>query len=173
MRWHLRCTFQLFLFGLCTPSRPFIKMFIRKNKNRLHGDHFRITVEPVIVKRYRKTLANRGFYKKKLDTRFDTYCIKTGVQLWRRCRDSNPSDPLGPYRISSPVPKRLSQNRAGQSWSVRPRFFGGVKPFSSGQNPKNGDSTNQIGNARFGEIWHTFLEKCKISCKIIEGRYSG
>ena len=90
MRWHLRCTFQLFLFGLCTPSRPFIKMFIRKNKNRLHGDHFRITVEPVIVKRYRKTLANRGFYKKKLDTRFDTYCIKTGVQLWCARRELNP-----------------------------------------------------------------------------------
>ena len=76
------CEKLLTLPGLCTPSRPFIKMFIRKNKNRLHGDHFRITVEPVIVKRYRKTLANRGFYKKKLDTRFDTYCIKTGVQLW-------------------------------------------------------------------------------------------
>jgi len=28
-----------------------------------------------------KALANRGFYKKKLDTRFDTHCIKTGVQL--------------------------------------------------------------------------------------------
>nr|DAG53145.1 MAG TPA: hypothetical protein [Caudoviricetes sp.] len=28
-----------------------------------------------------KTLANRGFCKKKLDTRFDTHCIKTGVQL--------------------------------------------------------------------------------------------
>ena len=33
----------------------------------------------------RKTLANRGFYKKKLDTRFDTHCIKTGVQLWCGC----------------------------------------------------------------------------------------
>ena len=77
------------------------------------------------------------------------------------------------HSFSSPVPKRLLWKRAGQSWSVCPRIFGGVKPFSSGQNPKNGDSTNQIGNARFGEIWHTFLEKCKISCKIIEGRYSG
>ena len=101
MRWHLRCTFQLFLFGLCTPSRPFIKKFIRKNKNRLHGDHFRITVEPVIVKRYRKTLANRGFCKKKLDTRFDTHCIKTGVQLWRRRRDLNPRYPFGVYTISN------------------------------------------------------------------------
>ena len=102
MRWHLRCTFQLFLFGLCTPSRPFIKMFIRKNKNRLHGDHFRITVEPVIVKRYRKTLANRGFYKKKLDTRFDTYCIKTGVQLWSEWGDLNPR-PLGPEPSALPA----------------------------------------------------------------------
>ena len=50
-------------------------------QKRLHGDHFRTTVEPFIVKRYRKTLANRGFCKKKLDTRFDTHCIKTGVQL--------------------------------------------------------------------------------------------
>ena len=102
MRWHLRCTFQLVLFGLCTPSRPFIKMFIRKNKNRLHGDHFRITVEPVIVKRYRKTLANRGFYKKKLDTRFDTHCIKTGVQLWRRGRDS--FSPEGSVSVGSDLP---------------------------------------------------------------------
>ena len=47
-------------------------------------DHFRTTVEPFIVKRYRKTLANRGFCKKKLDTRSDTHCIKTGVQLWCR-----------------------------------------------------------------------------------------
>ena len=33
-------------------------------RKRLHGDHFRTTVEPVIVKRYRKTLANRGFFKR-------------------------------------------------------------------------------------------------------------
>ena len=57
------------------------------------SDHFRITVEPVIVKRYRKTLANRGFYKKKLDTRFDTHCIKTGVQFWWGWRGSNPRPP--------------------------------------------------------------------------------
>nr|DAZ05257.1 MAG TPA: hypothetical protein [Caudoviricetes sp.] len=29
-----------------------------------------------------KTHANRNFFKKKLDTCFDTHCIKTGVQLW-------------------------------------------------------------------------------------------
>ena len=62
-------------------------------------------------------------------------------------------------KIMSPAPKRLLRNRAGQSWSVCPRFFGGIKPFSRSQSPKNGDSTNQIGNTRFGEIWHTFLEE--------------
>ena len=68
----------------------FIKRFIRKNKNRLYGDHVSVTVEPAFVKWYRKILVNRGFCKKKLDTRFDTHCIKTGVQLWWAIRDSNP-----------------------------------------------------------------------------------
>jgi len=66
----------------CTPHRPFVKWYRGVKRKRLHGDNFRITVEPVIVKKYRKTLVNRGFCKKKLDTRFDTHCIKTGVQLW-------------------------------------------------------------------------------------------
>ena len=74
----------------CTPHRPFVKWYRGVKRNRLHGDHFRIAVEPVIVKRYMKTLVNRGFYKKKPDTRFDTHCIKTGVQLWSGKRDSNP-----------------------------------------------------------------------------------
>ncbi len=72
----------------------------------LHGDHFRITVEPVIVKRYRKTLVNKGFCKKKLDTRIDTHCIKTGVQLWQRMRDSNPrkrSQSPVCYRYTNPL----------------------------------------------------------------------
>ena len=73
----------------CTPHRPFVKWYRGVKRKRLHGDHFRITVEPVVVKRYRKTLANRGFCKKKLDTRFDTHCIKTGVQLWLRRQDLN------------------------------------------------------------------------------------
>ena len=80
------CDLAPFLW-LSTLSRPFIKRFI--HKNRLYGEHFRITVEPVIVKRYRKTLVNRDFYKKKLDTRFDTHCIKTGVQLWCERGDLN------------------------------------------------------------------------------------
>ena len=58
-----------------------IKKFVRKNTKRLYGDHSSVTIEPAFVKRYGKTLANRGFYKKKLDTRFDTHCIKIGVQL--------------------------------------------------------------------------------------------
>jgi|GEM_PF-1924958 len=62
--------------------RPIIKKYIGKNAKRLCGDHSSVTVEPAFVKRYMKTLANRDFCKKKLDTRFDTYCIKTGVQLW-------------------------------------------------------------------------------------------
>ena len=91
---------------------------------------------------------------------------KTLAAGWRSGGDSDPPA-VSCKLISSPVPKRLLWKRVGQSWSVCPRIFGGVKPFSRGQSPKNGDSTNQIRNTRFEEIWHTFLEKCKISCKII------
>ena len=73
----------------CTPHRPFVKWYRGVKRKRLHGDNFRITVEPVIVKKYMKTLANRSFYKKKLDTNQDTHCIKIGVQLWLRRQDSN------------------------------------------------------------------------------------
>ena len=99
----------------CTPHRPFVKWYRGVKRKRLHGDHFRITVEPVVVKRYRKTLANRGFCKKKLDTRFDTHCIKTGVQLWSECRDSNPR-PLGPEGWSDIIRGHF---RAFQSLSAR------------------------------------------------------
>lgn len=74
----------------CTPHRPFVKWYRGVKRKRLHGDNFRITVEPVIVKKYMKTLANRSFYKKKLDTNQDTHCIKIGVQLWCGWRDLNP-----------------------------------------------------------------------------------
>ena len=74
----------------CTPHRPFVKWYRGVKRKRLHGDHFRNTVDPVIVKRYMKPLANRGFFKKKLDTHLDTRCIKIGVHLWRRRWDSNP-----------------------------------------------------------------------------------
>ena len=81
----------------CTPlgskmhTPPTFHQKVRtENANRLCSDRFRIAVEPVIVKRYRKTLVNKGFCKKKLDTRFDTHCIKIGVQFWYAGRDSNP-----------------------------------------------------------------------------------
>ena len=38
-----------------------IKKYIGKNAKKLYGDHFSVTVEPAFVKRYMKTLANRGF----------------------------------------------------------------------------------------------------------------
>ena len=75
-----------------TPQ-TFVKRFGGAKHYRLCSDRFRIAVEPVIVKRYRKILVNRGFYKKKLDTRFNTHCIKIGVQLWLRERDLNPRPP--------------------------------------------------------------------------------
>ena len=84
----------------CTPHRPFVKWYRGVKQKSLHGDHFRTTVEPVIVKKYRKTLVNGGFCKKKLDTRFDTHCIKIGVQLWRRRRDSNSRAAFATYTLS-------------------------------------------------------------------------
>ena len=73
-----------------THSRTIIKKYMGKNEKRLYGNHSSVTIEPAFVKRCMKTLANRGFYKKKLDTRFDTHCIKTGVQLWCGRWDLNP-----------------------------------------------------------------------------------
>lgn len=58
-----------------------------------------------------KTLANRGFWKKKLDTRFDTHCIKTGVQLWSEMGDSN-SRPDGPKPMSKPSGRTVSHSLA-------------------------------------------------------------
>ena len=86
----------------CTPHRPFGKWYRRIKRKKLYGDHFGTTVEPVFVKRYGKTLVNRGFCKKKLDTRFDTHCIKTGVQLWSEWGDLNPR-PLGPEPSALPA----------------------------------------------------------------------
>ena len=101
--------------------------------------------------------------------RWSTYLPGFGgdgeIRTLARCLDA--------YRISSPAPKRIFRKRAGQSWSVCPRIFGGVKPFSRARSPKNGFGTNQTGIPRFGPVWQDFLEKCKISCKIIEGRFAG
>ena len=76
-----------------TTMHTFQTYYIDKNAKRLYGNHSSVTVEPAFVKRYMKTLANRDFCKKKLDTRFDTHRIKTGVQLWCSSGDSNPGHP--------------------------------------------------------------------------------
>ena len=47
-------------------------------------------MELVFTKIYWKNLVDQGFFKSKLDTRFDTHCIKTGVQLWQGHKDLNP-----------------------------------------------------------------------------------
>ena len=61
-----------------------------KDEGNLYDDHSLVTVEPFIVKMYMKSLANRHFFKKKLDTNRDTHCIKIGVQLWWSRGELNP-----------------------------------------------------------------------------------
>ena len=61
-----------------------------KDAENLYDDHSSVTVEPFIVKMYMKSLANRHFFKKKLDTNRDTHCIKIGVQLWWSRGELNP-----------------------------------------------------------------------------------
>ena len=112
----------------CTPHRPFVKWYRGVKRKRLHGDNFRITVEPVIVKKYMKTLANRSFYKKKLDTNQDTHCIKIGVQLWRRGWDSNPCGfwPNGfqdRLVMTASIPLRICSNILAQEDNVVNTFF--------------------------------------------------
>ena len=81
---------------MCTPllpkmhtPRPFVKRCYGRKWKKLCGNRFRSTAEPYIVKKYRKSLANQGLCKKKLDTNQDTHCIKIGVQLWQGSKDSN------------------------------------------------------------------------------------
>ena len=50
------------------------------------------------------------FYKKKLDTGRDTHCIKIGVQLWRRVRDSNPRFLVGTRHFESSGKNRTWRN---------------------------------------------------------------
>ena len=85
------------IIKMCTPllpkmhtPRPFVKRCYGRKWKKLCGNRFRSTAEPYIVKKYRKSLANQGLCKKKLDTNQDTHCIKIGVQLWWRQGDSNP-----------------------------------------------------------------------------------
>lgn len=51
---------------------------------------YHLLVNFSILFMYRKSLANQGLYKKKLDTNQDTHSIKIGVQLWCERRDLNP-----------------------------------------------------------------------------------
>ena len=72
-----------------------------------------------------KTLANRGFCKKKLDTRFDTHCIKTGVQLWSEWGDSN-SRPPAPKAGALPAaqhPVLLTAGPEGDGVSLYYTYF--------------------------------------------------
>ena len=82
---------------MCTPillkmhtPRPFVKRCYGRKRKKLCGNRFQSTAEPYIVNKYRRSLANQGLYKKKLDTNQDTYGIKIGVQLWCARRDLNP-----------------------------------------------------------------------------------
>lgn len=140
----------------CTPHRPFVKWYRGVKRNRLRGDHFRTTVEPVIVKRYRKTLVNRGFYKKKLDTRFDTHCIKTGVQLWCGRQDLNlHAEAIEPKSIVS----ASFTTSAGNVFSI-PRFSGFVKhvhQFFPKRHPQ-GKQANQTNGQKANEI--TCISPC-------------
>ena len=83
---------------MCTPlllkmhtPRPFVKRCYGRKRKKLCGNRFRSTAEPYIVKKYRRSLANQGLCKKKLNTNQDTHCIKIGVQLWCGHGDSNPN----------------------------------------------------------------------------------
>ena len=74
----------------CTPHRPFVKWYRGVKQKRLHGDHFRTTVAPVIVKKYRKTLVNGGFCKKKLDTHSDTQMYQNWCPVMVELRGIEP-----------------------------------------------------------------------------------
>ena len=106
------------LFRLCTPSGSIIKSSYVKAKKALRQP-FTVTVEPAFVKWYRKALANRGFCKKKPDTRFDTHCIKTGVRLCKEvtkkkpirrerkyCKKEEPQPHICVSRLSTGAPDR-------------------------------------------------------------------
>lgn len=94
----------------CTPHRPFVKWYRGVKQKRLHGDHFRTTVAPVIVKKYRKTLVNGGFCKKKLDTHSDTQMYQNWCPVMVEPEE----------RLSNPSPRASSSNSASLCSRVFP-----------------------------------------------------
>ena len=72
-----------------------------------------------------------------------------------------PTDPKGSNDFESCAEKDFSEKSRSELVSLSPDFGRCEALFHRGK-AKNGVGTNEMGNACFGEIWHTFLEKCKI-----------
>ena len=85
--------------------------------------------------------------------------------------------PLGISRqlLCFRVLRRKGFHRTGRVRAGRfvPGFSAVLSHFRGAKARKNGFGTNQTGIPRFGPVWQDFLEKCKISCKIIGGRFAG
>ena len=75
---------------------------------------------------YMKSLANRHFFKKKLDTNRDTHCIKIGVQFCHGISVWMPTEP-GPHKVG---------RRGGNSLAPSMFDFLGVER-PQGAEPKN------------------------------------
>ncbi len=76
-----------------------------------------------------------------------------GFEPWRRFRALRD--------FESCAEKVFSEKSGSELVSLSPDFGRYVELFLRGK-AKNGVGTNEMGIAPFGEIWHTFLEKCKI-----------
>ena len=72
-----------------------------------------------------------------------------------------PTDPKGSNDFESCAEKDFPEKSRSERVSLSPDFGRYVELFRR-EKAKNGMGTNEMGNAPFGEIWHTFLEKCKI-----------
>ena len=86
----------------CTPHRPFVKWYRGVKRNRLYGDHFRITVEPGFVKWYRETVVNQGFSKDIRTIAHDRFSAiyQTKQKQYFRNRTDIPKRPRTlPYRL--------------------------------------------------------------------------